>query len=339
MALDNVLSALGWDESHAEEFPAAAGNLVPARAIEAQRGFVKVASADGEWLAPIPPGLRRRPEPWSIPGPPATGDWLAVEPGGPVHGILPRRSALRRYDETAGEEVLVANVDLVLVVTSLNRDLNLNRIERLLALADEGGIPRMVVLSKSDLSSDADAQAETVATALHAETLPVSAVTGTGVQALQSRLAPRRTTVLLGSSGVGKSTLVNTLLGASVQRTVGVRETDDKGRHTTTSRTLLPSPHGALVVDTPGLRSPRPRGSGGLPATFPDVFAHAAACRFADCTHAAEPGCAVRAAVAANELPARRVEAMLTLEAEAAAAEEPSRSDSQSRRSRRRVRR
>ena len=330
---DPALVALGWDEGLAADFAAADdGALVPARALEVQRGFVLVGGAAGEWLAPVPAALRKSPEPWSQAGPPATGDWLVVEPAGAVRGILPRRTVLRRFDETAGNEILVANADLAVVVTSLNRDLNVGRIERLFAIAHEGGIPGLLALSKSDLSTDPAIEARKLAAELGVETVFFSSRTGGGLEPLRARLRPRRTTVLIGSSGVGKSTLVNTLLGEELQRTLEIRAGDDRGRHATTSRTLLRLPDGALVVDTPGLRSPRPSGAGGLETTFEDVFALARNCRFADCTHQSEPGCAVRAAVEAGELPARRVEALRKLEAEVIQAEERSTPEGRSKR-------
>ena len=154
MTLDPTLATLGWDEAHDDAFAAPEPGIEPARALEVKRGFVRVRAASGEWLAPVPPALRRGSKAFPQPGPPATGDWLAVEPGGPVRGIIERRSVLRRFDETAGEELLVANADQAFVVTSLNQDVNYSRVERLLAIAYEGGIPVTLGLSKCDLSDD-----------------------------------------------------------------------------------------------------------------------------------------------------------------------------------------
>ena len=316
MTADSTLANLGWTEDDEKAFSAPEPGVHPARALEVKRGFVRVRGVCGEWLAPIPPGLRRGSDAFPQPGPPATGDWLAVEADGPVRGILERRSVLRRYDETAGDELLVANADQVFVVSSLNQDLNYSRLERLLAIAHEAGVRVVLALSKCDLAEAAAGTAREVATTLGVEALVFSSKTGAGLEELRRRLRPRETSVLLGSSGVGKSTLVNTLLGEERQRTLQIRAADDQGRHATTTRTLVELPGGAMLVDTPGLRSPRPSGLDGLPATFPDVFRFAESCRFADCTHEAEPGCAVREAVESGDLPARRLDALRKLERE-----------------------
>jgi ribosome biogenesis GTPase / thiamine phosphate phosphatase len=225
--------------------------------------------------------------------------------GGAVRAVLPRRGVVRRAGGDGREEVLAANVDLLLVAGSLNRELNVRRLERMLALAGPG-VATLVLLTKGDLSADPVGEAMRVQDALGAEALVLSAHDGWGLGALHARLPPRATAALVGSSGVGKSTLVNALLGEERQRTLPVRAGDDRGRHATTRRELLVLPGGALLIDTPGLRTPRPAASTGVEEAFADVEALARGCRFADCSHTSEPACAVRDAVAPGRLAAFR---------------------------------
>ena len=253
---------------------------------------------------------------------PAVGDWVAVDQDGAVADVLPRRGALRRIDEDGTVEVLAGHVDLLLVATSLNRDLNVRRIERFLSLGLDGGVPSLVVLTKADLEADPFAVAARIEAAVGAPTVVMSVQDGWGVADLQARLEPRRTAALFGMSGVGKSTLVNALLGEDRQQTLPVRERDDRGRHATTRRELFVLPSGALLIDTPGVRLQRLAGTVGLDEAFADITALAEQCRFADCAHETEPGCAVRAAVEAGELDPARLEAMRRLEREARWAEE-----------------
>jgi ribosome biogenesis GTPase len=247
---------------------------------------------------------------------PATGDWVAVRDGAAVRHVLPRRSLLARTDEDAHEEALAANVDLCLVVTSLNQDLNLRRLERFVAIARAGGVPALVVCTKGDLVADPIAQAADVAAQVGVEALVLSAYDGWGVAALRARLEPGATSALVGMSGVGKSTLVNLLLGEERQRTLEVREKDARGRHATTHRELFALDGGALLIDTPGLRLPRMASAAGVEDAFGDVTAAAGECRFADCRHDGEPACGVRAAIDAGELAPERLAAMRKLERE-----------------------
>ena len=279
-----MLEEFGWDEEWADAFGATSFED-PARVVAVHRGRVQLHD---DRTLPVAGALRDEH--------PVVGDWVAADDGA-VRAVLPRRSTLRRTDET-----LVANVDLAVVVTSANRDLNDRRTERLAALARAGIDDLVIVLSKGDLSDDPAADAELAGEAARAPAVAVSAEQGWGLEALRARLEPRRTAVLLGSSGVGKSTLVNTLLGEEVQRTLAVRGFDDKGRHATTHRELFRLPNGALLVDTPGVKRPGLGGDEGLAATFPDIEALAAGCRFPDCAHDTEPGCAVRDAVAPERL-------------------------------------
>ena len=263
---------------------------------------------------------------------PAVGDWVEVvapSAGGDgplvVSGVRPRRSAIRR--KSAGDatvaQVVAANVDVAFVLTAVPGDVSARRLERYLTLVWESGATPAVVLTKADLADDlAGALAEARLAAPGADVVALSAATGEGVAQLDRWLAPGITAVLLGSSGVGKSTLANRLAGAERLRTGAVRG-DGRGRHTTTHRELIALPGGASLVDTPGLREVQlwaeaGEDAAGLAAAFADVAALAAGCRFANCAHDAEPGCAVRAAVADGRLDEGRLDAWRALRRELA---------------------
>ena len=280
-----ALEDFGWDDDWAAAL-AASGHAEPARVVAVHRGRVQLHD---ERLVPIAGALRGHDAP-------VVGDWVAADEGA-VRAILPRRSTLKRTDET-----LVANADLGIVMTSANRDLNDRRTERLAALVRDGIDDVLIVLSKGDLSSDPVADAQRLEETARAPVVALSAEQGWGLEALCSRLEPRRTAVMVGSSGVGKSTLVNTLLGEEVQRTAEIRAHDDRGRHATTHRELFRLPNGALLVDTPGVRRPGLDGAAGVAETFADIEELARGCRFADCRHEDEPGCAVRDAVLPERL-------------------------------------
>jgi ribosome biogenesis GTPase / thiamine phosphate phosphatase len=290
------LEDLGWGEPFASAFAASdLDGCAPARVVAVHRGRLVVAGPQGESFATVA---------GRVPEHPTVGDWVAVDDRGVVNVRLPRRGVLAR----AGQE-LAANVDVAFVVTSANRDLNARRIERLVAVAAAGGCAAVLVLNKSDLLIDLEPALDLLHTAAPGvPTLVASAQGGTGVDALVAQLGRGRTGVLLGSSGVGKSTLINALLGGEYQSTAEIRAHDDRGRHTTSHRALFELPNdGGLLIDTPGLRLPRMSADPiGVAAAFADVEALAAGCRFADCRHDREPGCAVTAAIAAGELdPAR----------------------------------
>lgn len=225
-----------------------------------------------------------------------------------------RRAAGRR-DEA---QLLAANVDLLLVASPLGGDLRERRIERFLSLGREAGVPPAVLLTKADLASDPEAAlSAAAAVGGGAPVLAVSALSGDGLDALSTLLAPRRTAALLGPSGAGKSTLVNALLGEERQATREVREEDRRGRHATTRRELFALPSGALLVDTPGLRELALwDGAGGIAATWDEIAALASSCRFRDCRHEAEPGCAVREAARSGEVDSARVAAFEKLRRE-----------------------
>jgi ribosome biogenesis GTPase len=246
---------------------------------------------------------------------PVTGDWVVLRTGPPpsVDHILPRWSALEREGQ-----LLAADIDIVFVVASLDRPLNLNRIERELVLAWDSGARPVVVLTKADATPDAGMLTKTVeARAVGVDVLATSAAVGDGVEEMLAYLRPNRTAVLLGPSGAGKSTLVNRLLQDEAQATGDVREGDHKGRHTTSSRHLLTVPGGGVLIDTPGLRSVGLTGAeGGVALAFPDIEEIGEGCRFRDCRHAGEPGCAVQRAVDEGRLDPDRVASYRKLQAE-----------------------
>lgn len=258
----------------------------------------------------------------------AVGDWVALEPPSKhemplVEVILPRSSAFVRSDpgEHTGEQVVAANIDIVFVMQAATRDPNLRRLERELVLAWESGAVPVVLISKCDaFDGDVEALVETVSTVTPGvQVLAVSSVTGQGVPAVLERVGPGVTAALLGSSGVGKSTLINAIVGHEVQATAAVRETDGKGRHTTVARELVPLPGGGVIADTPGMRALALwEVDRGMDSAFSDIVGLAEECRFRDCTHGEEPGCAVRSAVECGELPHRRLESYLDLSAELA---------------------
>ena len=285
---------------------------MPARVTREHRGLLRVQAEDAEYVAEVAGRLRH--EARGRADLPAVGDWVALlRPTqglrGTVQAVLPRRSRFAR--KTAGDEhdaqVAAANVDTVFLVTGLDRDFNLRRIERYLVLAWESGARPVVLLNKADLSEDAEAaRAQVEAVAAGAPVHVIAAREGRGLEALLPYLQPRQTIALLGSSGAGKSTLLNRLAGTE-QATREVRASDSRGRHTTTHRQIFVLPLGALMVDTPGMRELQLwEAESGIEATFDDVEALGASCRFTDCAHAAEPGCAVRAAVAEGRLDAGR---------------------------------
>ena len=319
------LTELGWNEHFEQHRPE--GELVLGRVAVEHRGAYAVytdgAEAWGELAGKLRYEAAGRGEL------PAVGDWVALQlrPEGKatIHAVLPRRTKISRkvnLGETE-EQVLAANVDTIFLVSSLNRDLNIRRLERYLATAWESGAEPAIVLNKADLCPVEERAAlvgEVEAVAFGVPVHPVSAVTGEGVDEVRPYFGPGRTVVLLGSSGVGKSTLINRVLGVERLETQDIRAGDDRGRHTTTHRELIVVPGGGLVIDTPGLRELQLWGesSGGLGEAFQDVADLAATCRFADCVHETEPGCAVRAAIRTGALTADRLESYRKLQRELA---------------------
>ncbi|HEU4450000.1 MAG TPA: ribosome small subunit-dependent GTPase A [Gaiellaceae bacterium] len=298
------LQGLGWSPSRSEEFvPYAAEGCAPARVVAQHRGAYVVAAEAADRPAEIAGHLRH-----SVSGPadlPAVGDWVAVKDAAgaaaaTVHGVLTRRTVFARKaaGEGAVEQIVAANVDVVFLVGALGPDLNVRRLERYLAAGWESGAEPVVVLNKCDLEDDlVGALAAVEAVAFGVPVHVASAVEGTGVEELARYLAGNRTVALLGSSGAGKSSLVNRLLGHDRQDVAEVKS-DGRGRHTTTRRELLPVPGGGLVLDTPGMRELGLwEAGGGVEQAFAEIADLAAACRFRDCAHETEPGCAVRAAI------------------------------------------
>jgi ribosome biogenesis GTPase / thiamine phosphate phosphatase len=315
--VSDELATFGWDQGWANALAHLRdGALAPARIIAVHRGRVRLHTGD---LLPVAGAVLAAAE--SPADLPAVGDWAYVREGA-VQGLLPRRTLLQRGDESSPVQALAANLDLLAVVSSLNEDLNLRRIERFVALAHGSGIRPLVVLSKADLSQDPAGEAELVDGHLGDVTvLALSVQQGWGLAALRDHLQPRSTTAMVGMSGVGKSSLLNALLGEDVQRTADVRAHDGRGRHTTSHRELFLLDGGALLVDTPGLRGPGLPSASGVDETFRDIQEIACACRFRDCRHAGEPGCAVAAAIARGELDSTRLDHQRKLEREGMSAQ------------------
>ena len=323
-----ALRDLGWNERWQALFePHAASGLVPARVIRTDRGSALVATEDG--VVRAAPAARLLKGAAGAEDLPAVGDWVAVlaEDGmeAPlVEALLDRAGAITRGDPGTGSDVqvLAANVDVVFVVHPIAQPPNLRRIERELTMAWDSGAVPVVVLTKVDLAPDPDgARAAVESVALGVDVVAVNALAGETVAPLLDHVAGHRTVVLIGPSGAGKSTLANALVGEQRQATGEVRAGDQRGRHTTVARELIALPGGGVLIDTPGLRALGLTGSEeGIASTFSDIERLAEGCRFRDCTHVDEPGCAVCAAVESDELPADRLASYQKLLREAAVA-------------------
>ncbi|MFP2932794.1 ribosome small subunit-dependent GTPase A, partial [Pyxidicoccus sp. 3LG] len=314
------IESLGWGPDLANAFSVVLSQsslpLVPGRVVRQARGLLSVQTSGQVLLARTAGRLLHHAS--GAEALPTIGDWVALQlptgGGGEalLHAVLPRRGVLMRREAGSEREgqLIAANLDVVFLVAGLDGDFNPRRIERALALAWNSGASPVVVLSKADLPSDpAERVDEVQALASGVPVLALSAQTGAGVEALLELLPPGKTGALLGSSGVGKSTLVNRLLGEARLLTQEVRADDSRGRHTTTHRELFVLPHGGLLIDGPGMRELGVWGEEeGVDQVFADILALAEECRFADCAHRSEPGCAVRGAVAAGALPQARVD-------------------------------
>ena len=311
------LAQLGWNDELAAEFEAHDG-LEPGRVTVQHRGAWEVATEADDALVEITGRLRHAAEPGELP---VVGDWVGLR-GGQIDLVLPRRSKFSRktpFTEVS-EQVLVANVDVAFLVMGLDeKDFSVRRLERYLTTAWEGGATPVIVLNKADLAGDLEAAvAETESVAFGVPVHVVTAVEGEGVDVLRPYLEGARTGVLLGSSGVGKSTLINALLGEGRLATGEVRS-DGRGRHTTSHRELLVLPGGGVLIDTPGLRELQLwETDGGLDRAFADIAELVTQCRFSDCAHDTEPGCAVNEALSDGSLPADRWESYLKLQRELA---------------------
>jgi len=291
------LSILGWNLGLQSSIESLGSDLAPARVVAVHRGAFALAGHPQVERAELVGRLQADPDPLAHP---AVGDWVAVDPGGRIAGVLPRKSQLvrRAAGRAHAAQVVAANMDLVMVVTAIEDDFNPRRLERYLAVAWDSGASPAIVLTKCDLGDPAGVLAVVADLAPGVPVVATSAALGLGLEELCALVGPGRTAVLVGSSGVGKSSLVNALLGEERQKTLPVRQADRRGRHATTHRELFELPGGGLLIDTPGMRL---LGifddESGLEVAFADIEELAASCRFRSCAHAGEPGCAVTAAV------------------------------------------
>ncbi|MBS1856042.1 MAG: ribosome small subunit-dependent GTPase A [Acidobacteria bacterium] len=317
------LTSIGADlQVHRDFGPFAGQGLTLARVAAAYRGRYRLITADAEPDAEPSGALWYRSDGASMP---VTGDWVAARMIDPaeaiVEAVLPRRTLFSRRAAGRREEQqpIAANIDLVFLVSGLDGDFNVRRIERYLALAAGSGAQAVIVLNKRDVCADLAARvAEARAVAAGAPVLTASTLAADGLEELRRHLAPGRTVALLGSSGVGKSSIVNSLLGEQRLRTHLVREDDSHGRHTTTHRELIPIPDAGALIDTPGMREIQLwAGTESVDRAFDEIAALAAGCRYRDCSHTSEDGCAVRQALDEGSIDAARLSGYHKLRAEA----------------------
>jgi ribosome biogenesis GTPase len=317
---ESLLQKLGWDDGWEAAFAEhRAAGLEPARVAVQHRGAYDLLAEQGELRASAANRLVRED------GLPAVGDWVGIDlTTNLIEALLPRRTSIGRKEVWTAirEQILAANVDVAFLTQALPLDFNARRLERYLAMAWESGAQPVILLTKIDLVDDVTRYLDEVEAVTFGSVpvLAVSARTNVGVDELRAWLEPNKTAVLLGSSGVGKSTIVNTLIGEELLATQEVREDDQMGRHTTTRRELILVPTGGVVLDTPGIRELQ-LWDADLEQTFGDIEEIARRCRFSDCNHDQEPGCAVREALQDGTLSAERWESYLKLQRELEALE------------------
>lgn len=312
----SIITQYGWNEQFEQAMPE---HTVPGRIILEHKSSYRAITEQGEWLTTVSGNFRHTHAPDEYP---SVGDWVALEqmPGedkGIIHKLLPRSSRFTRKasGETSELQTIAVNIDYVFLVMSLNHDFNLRRLERYLIAAWDSGAMPVIVLTKSDQCSEPAEYLEQVAgAAIGVDAFAVSALTGDGMNAFARYLTEGKTGALLGSSGVGKSSLINALTNSDRMAVQDIREDDSKGRHTTTHRELVLLAGGGLLIDTPGMREFQLGDSAeGLDASFQDVASFAADCRFRDCSHQKEPGCRIQSALASGELPEARFASYLKL--------------------------
>lgn len=310
------LHNLGWKQPFIDAFAHAGEGLVPARIAREDRERYVAYAAGGAMRAAVSGHFRHHAI--GLADFPAVGDWVAVSPrdrdtAATIHSVLPRTSSIVRKvaGRRSDEQIVAANVDRLFICVGLDNDFNLRRIERYLTLAYSSGASPAIVLTKADVCADADLMhAEVEAIAAGAPVIIVSNIDLRGIDAIRELVAPETTIALIGSSGVGKSTLINTILGEQAMPTGAVREDDSRGRHTTTHRQLLLVPGGGVLIDTPGMRELQltTDSAVGASSAFADIEDFATKCRFRDCTHTSEPGCGVLSALQSGVLPRARLE-------------------------------
>lgn len=301
------LADLGWTPFFQQQLnPEETEKTVPARVFAVQRSGLTLQFAEGEMEVPLAGRWFQLP----VEDRPTVGDWLLFEPAvRAIHRLLERKSLLKRFSVTGDLQLIAANVDTMFLVSSCNDEFNLSRMERYLTLALDAGVVPVVVLTKADLADDPDAYvAETLSLRRDLVIEPVNALDVDTLDGLRAWCLPGNTISLLGSSGVGKSTLINSLAGEQLKTTRGIREDDAKGRHTTTHRSLHLIEGGALLLDSPGMRELAiADAERGVSSMFEDIEVLAGACKFKDCAHELEPGCAIRVAIKDGSLAERRL--------------------------------